>query len=94
MNKFKNIIPITDNDRAAMQKYMEASELRKPKVFGHQVKIAREQKEAIEDLCHSHNMRISEFIRNGLDVWIYLFPYRSKLTRHRRLIRDILKNLD
>lgn len=60
---------------------------------GSQVKLTPTQKVAIKKICEEFGYDISAFIRDALDSWIDLFPYKRKMERHRRLIRSILDRL-
>ena len=60
---------------------------------GHHVKLTPTQKQAIESICREHGISVSAFLREALDAYIDLFPYRDKLIRHRRMIREIVENL-
>lgn len=60
---------------------------------GHSVKLTPTQKQAVDSICREYGMPISTFLREALDAYIDLFPYRKKLAKHRRMIREIRKNL-
>jgi len=60
---------------------------------GAQVKLTPSQQVAIKAICKEHNLKVSTLIREALDNYIDLFPYREKLSRHRRLLRDLIDKL-
>ena len=60
---------------------------------GHHVKLTPTQKQAVESICKEYGMPVSAFLREALDAYIDLFPYREKLIKHRRMLREILNNL-
>ena len=60
---------------------------------GHHVKLTPTQKQAVESICREYGISVSAFLREALDAYIDLFPYREKLIRHRRMIREVIKNL-
>ena len=69
--------------------YREAAES-ESKTEGCQVKLSPTQKEALKNICKEHNLNASTILREALDFYIELFPYRSKLEKHRKNIRWFL----
>lgn len=61
---------------------------------GHQVKLTPTQKQAIISICREHNVPISTFLRNALDLYLELFPYRDKVFAHKSEIINLLKILN
>jgi hypothetical protein len=72
--------------------YREA-DLSESKTDGAQCKLSKTQKIAVQSICREHGYDVSEFIREALDHWIDIFPYKEKFKRHRRSIRDIISRL-
>lgn len=70
--------------------YREAADS-ESKTEGCQVKLSPTQKEAIKNICKEHNLNASTFLRDALDSYIGLFPYRSKLKKYRLDIRRFLE---
>jgi hypothetical protein len=60
---------------------------------GAQVKLSPTQLEALKSICKEHNFNASTFLREAIDTYIDIFPYRSKLKRHRRLLRALVDKL-
>jgi hypothetical protein len=60
---------------------------------GSQAKFAPSQKDAIQKICREHGFSVSEFLRDAVDVYIDLFPYKTKIEEHRRLLRLFLHKL-
>ena len=63
------------------------------KTDGVQAKFSPTQKEAINSICKEHNLKASKFLREALDFYIDLFPYRNKIKRHGDFIRETLSRL-
>ena len=59
---------------------------------GAQVKLTPTQKQALLNICNEHDLKASTILREALDFYIDLFPYRKKLQKHRRWLRETLKN--
>lgn len=62
-------------------------------IDGIQVKVTPTQKEAIRKICAENGLDLSTFCREAVNCFIDLFPYRTKIKTHHRLIRQILDNL-
>jgi len=64
---------------------------------GFTVKFTPTQKQALKNIMREHNIQASTFLREAMDVYIEIFPYRDKIKRHKGLLNDlfkiILKNL-
>ncbi len=60
---------------------------------GYNVKFTPTQKEALKNIFREHNVKASSFIRDAMDFYIGIFPYREKLSRHRDFLTDFLKRL-
>ena len=76
----------------SIKNYREA-DLLESKTDGAQCKLSLTQKVAVRAICREYGYDVSEFIREALDHWIDIFPYREKFSRHRRSIRDLLSRL-
>lgn len=61
---------------------------------GHQVKLTPTQKQALQNIANEHGIKISTFLREALDTYLELFPYREKIIKHKNLIQNLLKSLD
>ena len=72
--------------------YREAADS-ESKTEGCQVKLSPTQKEALKNICKEHNLNASTILRDALDSYIDLFPYRSKLKKYHRDIRRFLEIL-
>jgi hypothetical protein len=72
--------------------YREAAEC-ESKTDGVQVKFSPTQKEAIYSICKEHNLKASMFLREALDFYIDLFPFRNKIKRHNDFLRETLSRL-
>jgi hypothetical protein len=62
-------------------------------VSGVQAKLTPSQKEAIRQICHENGLDMSAFARDAITAYLDLFPYKEKIERHRRLLREILHRL-
>ena len=60
---------------------------------GAQVKLTPTQLAAVKHICKEHNLNASTLIREALDFYIDLYPYREKIRRHHRMLRELCKNL-
>lgn len=74
-------------------KIYHASERNESKTEGVLAKFTPTQKEAIRSICKEHNLNASTFLREALDFYIELFPYRDKIKRHSELLREVLSSL-
>jgi GH24 family phage-related lysozyme (muramidase) len=60
---------------------------------GAQVKLTPTQKEALRSICAEHNIGMSTFLRDALDAYIELFPFRDKIAKNKQLLRALLNSL-
>ena len=56
-------------------------------------KLTASQKIAIKKICNEHNISVSTFIYDAVESYVELFPFKDKLGRHRRLLRDLVEKL-
>ena len=73
--------------------YRKAAETESIGGDGFNVKFSPTQKKAIQAIIREHNMSASTFLREALDVYIDIFPYRKKIMKHHRFLRDLLNKL-
>jgi len=73
--------------------YREAPQKESIGEDGFNVKFTPTQKEALKNIIKEHNMSASTFLREAMDFYIDLFPYREKILAHRRFLRDFLNRL-
>ena len=73
--------------------YREASEKESIGGDGFNVKFTPTQKQAIKSIIKEHNMNASSFIREAMDFYIGLFPYREKIEKNQRLLKALLDKL-
>ena len=85
-------LKFTQNTIQNINIYREAP-LSESKTSGTQVKLTPSQLEAVKSICREHGMDASTFLRDALDFWVDLFPYRAKLENHHRFIRAMLDRL-
>lgn len=90
-----NQLPLvfTKNTIKQINIYREAGHSESIGEAGFNVKFTATQKEALKNILREHNMNASTFIREAMDFYIDLFPYRQKLAAHRRLVRALLDKL-
>ena len=60
---------------------------------GFTVKFTPTQKQALKNIMREHNIQASTFLREAMDVYIEIFPYRDKIKRHKGLLNDLLSRL-
>lgn len=60
---------------------------------GINVKFTPTQVQAIKNIIKEHNMKASTFLREAMDFYIWIFPYKEKIKRHMELIKDLLGRL-
>ena len=72
--------------------YREADKT-ESKTDGVLAKFSPTQKEAIKAICREHNLNASTFLREALDFYIDLFPFRNKIKRHGDFLRETLSRL-
>lgn len=94
-NRHGQQIPIefSKNTIQQINIYHEASEKESIGEDGFNVKFTPTQKQALKNIFKEHNMSASSFIREAMDFWIELFPYRQKFERHKKLIQNMLQRL-
>ena len=69
------------------------AELSESKTDGSQVKLTPTQKTAISHICREHNVPVSAFLRDALDLYLELFPYREKIRHHKEALVGVIKSL-
>jgi len=60
---------------------------------GAQVKLTPTQKEALRSICNEHGIGVSTFLREALDAYIELFPFRDKIAKNKQLLRSLLNSM-
>jgi len=73
--------------------YHEASKSESIGETGFNVKFTPTQKQALQNILKEHNIKASTFLREAMDVYIEIFPFREKIRRHKRLLNDLLSRL-
>jgi hypothetical protein len=62
-------------------------------IDGLQAKLTPSQKEAIRNICNQNGLDMSTFAREAITTYIDLFPYKQKIRKHHRLLRQVLDGL-
>ena len=73
--------------------YRSAPEHGEKFIDGVQAKLTPSQKEAFRKLCLENGMDMSTLARDAISYYLDLFPYKDKIDRHRRLLRQVLDGL-
>lgn len=73
--------------------YHEASKSESIGETGFNVKFTPTQKQALQNILREHNIKASTFLREAMDVYIEIFPFREKIRRHKGLLNDLLSRL-
>lgn len=60
---------------------------------GVNAKLTASQKEALRGICNDHGMDMSAFARDAITFYLDLFPYKDKIEKHKRLLRQIVGEL-
>ena len=60
---------------------------------GFNVKFTPTQKEALKNIMKEHDIKASTFLREAMDIYIEIFPFRDKIKRHKDLVKVLLSNL-
>ena len=56
------------------------------------VQFTTSQKRALQSILKEHNMKASTFIREMVDTYIELFPYKDKIESHKDTLIQILES--
>ncbi|MCK5605982.1 hypothetical protein KAR91_29055 [Candidatus Pacearchaeota archaeon] len=56
------------------------------------VQFTPTQRQALLNILKEHNIKASTFIREMVDTYIELFPYREKIKNHKKTLIEILKS--
>lgn len=56
-------------------------------------KFTPTQMEALKNIMREHNIKGSTFLREAMDTYIELFPFKDKIQRHKDFIISMLKKL-
>jgi hypothetical protein len=86
------VLRFSNNTIQAINIYRQAADEEKF-VGGFQVKVTPTQKEAIRKICIENGLDLSTFGREAVDCFIDLFPYKDKIKKHHRLLRQVLDGL-
>ena len=73
--------------------YRESAEKESIGDDGFNVKFTPTQKQAIKGIIKEHNMSASTFLREAMDFYIDMFPYRKKIKKHHRFLRSVLERI-
>lgn len=60
---------------------------------GFNVKFTPTQKQALRNIMKEHDIKASTFLREAMDVYIEIFPFREKIRRHKGLLNNLLSSL-
>lgn len=60
---------------------------------GFNVKFTPTQKAALQNIMREHNIKASTFLREAMDIYIEIFPFRDKIKRHNGLLKNLLSSL-
>ena len=56
-------------------------------------KFTPTQIEALKNIMKEHNVKGSTFLREDMDTYIELFPFKDKIQKHKEFIITMLRNL-
>lgn len=62
------------------------------KTVGSQVKLTATQKEALKSICDEQWVGMSTFIAEALDTYIEIYPFRSKIKKHKDTLITLLNS--
>jgi hypothetical protein len=86
------VLRISNSTINAINIYRQAADDEKF-IDGIQIKVTPTQKEAIRKICAENRLDLSTFGREAVDCFIDLFPYKDKIKKHHRLLRQVLDGL-
>ena len=56
-------------------------------------KFTPTQMEALKNIMREHNIKGSTFLREAMDFYIELFPFKNKIQKHKNFLIETLKRL-
>jgi hypothetical protein len=87
-------IEFSKNTIQNINQYFQASEEESlGQQTGFNVKFTPTQKQALQNIMREHNIKASTFLREAMDVYIDIFPFRNKIQRHKGFLKDLLSKL-
>lgn len=83
----------TKNTTENINIYHEAAKAESLGEHGFNVKFTPAQKQALKNIMKEHDIKASTFLREAVDVYIEIFPFRNKIKRHGGLLKSLLSRL-
>jgi len=85
-------LDFTSNTIHQINIYHEA-ERTESKTDGMQLKLSPTQKEAIKNIIREYGIDGSTFLRDALNTYLEIFPYKDKLLKHKDLLAELINRL-